>query len=46
MSSTYDQGKQVGQQNPQQRQQATPQQIPNYQQRKQFNSGLRDGQKK
>lgn len=43
--STYDQGKQAGQQNPHQ-QQATPQQIPNYLQRQQFNSGLRDGQKK
>lgn len=45
MSSAYDQGKQVGQQNPHQ-QQATPQQIPNYLQREQFNAGLRDGQKK
>lgn len=45
MSSTYDQGKQAGQRNPSQ-QQATPQQIPNYQERSNFNAGLRDGQKK
>lgn len=45
MSSTYDQGKQVGQQNPHQ-QQATQQQIPNAVQREQFNAGLRAGQNK
>ena len=45
MSSTYDKGKQAGQNNPHQ-QQATPQQIPNYIDRKNYNNGLRAGQKK
>ncbi|WP_186387411.1 hypothetical protein [Stappia sp. TSB10P1A] len=45
MSSTCDQGKQVGQQN-QHQQQATPQQIPNAVQREQCNAGLRAGQNK
>jgi hypothetical protein len=45
MSSAYDKGKQVGQNN-QHQQQATPQQIPNYIDRQNFNNGLRDGQKK
>jgi hypothetical protein len=43
--SAHDQGKQIGQRNPHQ-QQATPRQVPNYQQRGQFNAGPRDGQKK
>lgn len=45
MSAAYNQGKQVGQNNPHQ-QAATPQQIPNYIDRQNYNNGLRDGQKK
>ena len=45
MSAAYNQGKQVGQNKPHQ-QAATPQQIPNYIDRQNYNNGLRDGQKK
>ena len=43
--SNWDRGQKVGQQNPHQ-QVATPQQIPNHQERQDFNNGLRNGQGK